>query len=96
MEVEIGKKLSAWSPVIMSIGALALVGAQIAMHGTQPMRDEGALAHVWQMLVLGQVPIIGFFVFRWLRTYPRQGATVLIAQLLAAASALVPVHTMGW
>jgi hypothetical protein len=96
MEVEIGKKLSAWSPVIMSIGALVLVGVQIAMHGTQPVRDEGALAHLWQLLVLGQVPIIGFFVFRWLRAYPRQGATILVAQLLAAASTLVPVHTMGW
>jgi len=96
MEFEIGRKPSAWSPVIMSIGALALVGVQIAMHGTQPERDEGALAHLWQLLVLGQLPIIGIFVFRWLRAYPRQGATILAAQLLAAASALVPVHTMGW
>ena len=96
MEVEIGKKLSAWSPVIMSIGALVLVAVQIAMHGTQPVGDEGALAHLWQLLVLGQVPIIGFFVLRCLRAYPRQGATILVDQLLAAASALVPVHTMGW
>lgn len=96
MEFGLGKKLSAWSPVIMSIGAVVLVGVQIAMHGTQPTRDEGALAHLWQLLVLGQVPIIGFFVFRWFRANPRQGATVLVAQLLAAASALVPVHVMGW
>jgi len=94
--MDIGKKLSAWSPVIMSIGALVLVGAQIAMHGTQPVSDEGALAHLWQLLVLGQVPIIGFFVFRWLKVYPRQGAIILVAQLLAVASALVPVRTMGW
>lgn len=96
MEVEIGKKLSAWSPVIMSITALLLCGVQIAMHGTRPVRDEDALVHLWQLLVLGQLPIIGFFAFRWLRAYPRQAATVLVAQLLAAASALVPVHTMGW
>jgi hypothetical protein len=96
MEVQIGKKLSAWSPVIMSIGALVLVGVQIAVHGTQSEQDEGALAHVWQLLILGQVPIIGFFVLRWLRAYPRQGAAVLAAQVLAAALALVPVHMMGW
>lgn len=96
MEVQIGKKLSAWSPVIMSIGALVLVGVQIAVHGTQPEQDEGSLAHGWQLLILGQVPIIGFFVFRWLRAYPRQGAAVLAAQVLAAALALAPVHTMGW
>ncbi len=96
MEVQIGKKPSAWSPVIMSLGALVLVGVQMTAYGTQPERDEGALAHVWQLLVLGQIPIIGFFVFRWLRAYPREGAAVLAAQLLAAALALAPVHTMGW
>ena len=96
MEVQIGKKLSAWSPVVMSIGALVLVGVQITVHGTQPERDEGALAHMWQLLILGQVPIIGFFVFRWLRAYPRQGASVLATQVIVAALALAPVRTMGW
>jgi hypothetical protein len=96
MEIEIGKKPSAWIPVIMSIAALVLVGLQIAMHGVQPQRDEGALAHLWQLLVVAQVPIIGFFAFRWLKASPRRGLTVLAAQLLAIASALVPVHTMGW
>jgi len=96
MDIEIGKKLSAWSPVIMSIGALALVGVQMALHGTRPVRDEDALVHLWQLLVLGQVPIIGFFAFRWSRACPRQAAAVLVVQLLAAASALVPVHMMGW
>jgi hypothetical protein len=95
-QVEIGKKPSAWSPVIMSIGALVLVGIQIAMHGVQPERDEGVVAHLWQLLVVAQVPIIGFFAYRWLRPYPKQGVPVLVAQLLAVASALVPVHTMGW
>ncbi len=96
MEVKIGNKPSAWGPVIMSIGALVLCGVQMAMHGTRPVPDEDALVHLWQLLVLGQVPIIGFFAFRWLRACPRQAATVLVAQLLAAACALVPVHTMGW
>jgi hypothetical protein len=96
MKVQIGRKRSAWSPVIMSIGALVLVGVQITLHGAQPERDEGLLAHLWQLLILGQVPIIGFFVFRWVRTYPRQGAAVLAAQVLAAALALASVHAMGW
>jgi len=96
MEVEVGRKLSAWSPVAMSIAALVLCGVQVAMHGTRPVRDEDALVHLWQLLVLGQVPIIGFFAFRWSRACPRRGATVLVAQLLAVACALVPVHALGW
>lgn len=96
MEVEIGKKFSAWSPVIMSIGALALCGVRLAMHGTRPVGDEDTLVHLWQFLVLGQAPVIGFFAFRWLRADRRQGAAVLVTQLLAAGSALVPVLMMAW
>jgi hypothetical protein len=96
MEIEIGKKASAWIPVVMSLGALALVVIQIAMHGVQPQHDEGALAHLWQLLVLAQLPIIGLFVFRWMRPYPSRSVPVLATQLVALATALVPVHTMGW
>lgn len=96
MEIALGRKPSAWGPVVMSLAALALVGIQIATHCVQPERDEGALAHLWQLLMVAQLPIIGFFVFRWLRPYPRQRVPILMAQLIAAATALVPVHTMGW
>ena len=48
----------------MSLFALVLVGVEISIHGMRPERDEGALAHLYQLLVVGQVPIISFFVFR--------------------------------
>ena len=80
----------------MSLFALVLVGVDISSHGMRPERDEGALAHLYQMLVVGQVPIISFFVFRWLRRAPLQGLRVVVAQAFALAAALVPVHMMGW
>jgi len=77
----LGKKASAMIPVVMSLTALALVGMEISIHGMGAERDEGALAHLYQLLVVGQLPIILFFVFRWLRRAPTQGLRVVVAQV---------------
>jgi hypothetical protein len=96
MELFLGRKASALIPVVMSLIALTLVGVEISINGMGPERDEGALAHLYQLLVVGQVPVISFFVFRWLRRAPLQGLRVVVAQAFALAAALVPVHMMGW
>lgn len=96
MDTEIGKKPGAWLPVLMSLGALALVALQLAIHGIQPEADEGAVAHLWQLLMLTQLPLIAAFAFRWLRRARRQTLTILAAQLLALASAALPVFLLGW
>jgi hypothetical protein len=96
MELFLGKKASALIPVVMSLTALALVGIEVSIHGMTPERDEGALTHLYQLLVVGQIPVILFFVFRWLRRAPLQGLRVVVAQAFALAAALVPVHMMGW
>ena len=96
MEVNMGKEPSAMIPVIMSLGALVLVAIQLATHGLAPERDEGAVAHLWQVLMVAQLPIIGFFAVRWLRRAPWQAGTVLLAQALSWAAAAVPVRLLGW
>ena len=96
MELFLGKKRSALIPVVMSLLALMLVAIQASIHGVRPERDEGALAHLYQLLVVGQIPVISFFLFRWLRQAPLQGLRVVVAQAFALAAALVPVHLMGW
>ncbi len=96
MEVNMGKTPSAMIPVIMSLGALVLIAIQLGTRGWAPERDEGAFAHLWQVLMLAQLPIIGFFAYRWLRRAPWQAITVLIVQALAWASAAVPVRLLGW
>jgi hypothetical protein len=83
-------------PVAMSLLALMLIAVEVSIHGVRPERDEGALAHLYQLLVVGQIPVISFFVLRWLRQAPLQGLRVVVAQALALAAALVPVHMMGW
>jgi hypothetical protein len=95
MELEIGKKMLARLPVVMSLVAFSLVVIQVVAHGFKPETDEGALAHLWQLLMVAQLPLIGWFAYRWLGRAPRQALTILFVQLLALAAAALPVFVLG-
>ena len=45
-------------PIAMSLAALALIFWHIAVAGVARQADEGAEAHLWQLLMAGQIPII--------------------------------------
>jgi hypothetical protein len=60
------KHPNAFLPVAMSLGALATVVIFLAMHGAAPQADEGAAAHIWQLLMAAQAPIVLYFAIRWL------------------------------
>jgi hypothetical protein len=89
------RKPSAWLPVIMSLAALATVLIHIVRFGTAREADEGAAAHIWQMLMAGQLPIIAFFAISWLPRLPKAALLVLSLQALAGAAALAPVFYLG-
>jgi len=90
------KHPSAFLPVAMSLGALATVLMFIALHGTAPQADEGAAAHIWQILMAAQVPIILFFAMRWLPESPRRAVPILGLQIGAALAAMAPVFLLHW
>ena len=87
---------SAFLPLAMSTGALVVVLGYLGVHGAAPQPDEGAAAHIWQLLMAGQVPIILFFAARWLSETPRQATRVLAIQVAAAVAAAAPVFLLGW
>ena len=90
------KHPSAFLPLTMSLGALASVLGFIALHGTAPQSDEGAAAHLWQLLMAAQVPIVLFFAIKWVPQSPRQALPILALQGGAALAALAPVYFLGW
>ena len=90
------KHPSAFLPVAMSLGALAAVIGFIALHGTAPQADEGAAAHLWQILMAAQFPIVLFFAIKWVPQSPRQALPILALQIAAAVAALAPVYFLGW
>jgi hypothetical protein len=86
------KQTSAWLPVAMSLTALAVVLGHIAIYGAAREADEGATAHIFQLLMAGQVPVVLFFAFRWLRERPKQALQVLAVQVVAGLAAMGPVY----
>jgi hypothetical protein len=65
------------------------------MFGVVREADEGAVAHIWQLLLAGQVPILACFVITWLPRVPRQALSVLVLQIAAALAAMAPVYFLG-
>jgi FtsH-binding integral membrane protein len=91
MSISTMKKPSAWIPLVMSFAALALVLGHIAIFGAAREPDEGTAAHIWQILMAAQVPIVAFFAIKWLPRSPKQALLVLALQAGAVLVALAPV-----
>jgi len=80
----------------MSLAALAIVIIHIVRFGTAREADEGTSAHLWQILMAGQLPIMAFFAIKWLPRTPRLALVVLALQVAAALAAVAPVFYLGW
>ena len=90
------KQPAAVMPIVMSLGALAVIGWHIARFGTAPQPDEGTAAHLWQLLMGGQLPVILYYAVKWLPRAPRSALLVLGAQGAAVLAAAAPVFLLGW
>jgi len=89
------KQPSAFLPVAMSLGALALVLGDVALFGVVHQADEGTAAHLWQILMAMQVPIMAFFAIKWLPRMPKQAFLVLALQIVAVLMACAPVFFLN-
>jgi hypothetical protein len=95
------KHPSAFLPVAMSLTALGvLFGAAIygilhGAHGIIREPDEGTAAHLWQILMAGQLPVLLFFAIKWLPRAPKQTLGVLALQAGAALASMAPVFFLG-
>jgi hypothetical protein len=88
------RRPSAFLPVAMSLVAFAVVVIHVAIFGAAREADEGTAAHVFQLLMAAQVPIIAFFAIKWLPRAPRQAVRILALQFAAALAALAPVFLL--
>lgn len=85
------KQPSALVPIAMSAAALALVLGTVAVFGIVRGGDEGAAAHLFQLLLVGQLPIVAFFAIKWLPRRPGPAILILALQAAAGLAALAPV-----
>jgi hypothetical protein len=89
------KQPTAFLPMAMSLAALAVVLGHIVMYGVTHEADEGAAAHIWQLLMAGQFPILAFFAIKWLPRAPKQSLYVLALQTGAALASVAPVFFLN-
>ena len=74
----------------MSFAALAIVIVHLAMYGVVPAADDGFATHLFQLLMVAQVPIVGCFIVTWLPRAPWRTLNVLTVQFGAALWPLSP------
>jgi len=90
------KRPSALIPLAMSAAAIAVIVTYVALFGTARQEDEGTAAHLWQLLMAGQLPVIAFFAIKWLPIQPGRALGVLALQVTAAFCAAFPVWYFQW
>ena len=87
------KQPSAWIPLAVSLVALAMILGYVAMFGIVHNEDEGTPAHIFQLLMVVQLPIAAYFAFTWLPKRPVQAMLVLALQAVAW---VIPILAVMW
>ena len=85
------KKPSAFIPLLMSLVALTMVLVNFVFVGIVHETDEGTLAHIFQLLIVTQLPVAIYFLFRWLNKKPKETLKILVLQAVALLTAIAAV-----
>ena len=85
------KQPSAVVPLVMSSAAFLLILSVLFTVGVTHQEDEGTAAHLFQLLIVLQLPVIAFFALKWLPKNPRLTVLVLLLQVGAAALAVASI-----
>jgi hypothetical protein len=78
-------------PLAMSLVAFTLVLVHFLVLGLDQKADEGTAAHVFQLLIVAQLPFMLFLAVRWLRLAPRQTLRILALQFSGVIAAICAV-----
>jgi len=79
-------------PPIASLAALTLVLGHFALYGKPHEADEGAAAHLFQLLMLTQLPVLAFFALTRLPVAPLPALKVLVVDVALALAAFASVY----
>ena len=71
-----------------------MVIVHVVMFGAAREPDEGAAAHIWQILMGAQIPLVAFFMIKWLPQAPRPTLFMLALQVVAALAAIAPIYVL--
>ena len=86
------KKPTAFLPLLLSLAALAMVLVHWAIFGIMQESDEGTLAHLFQILMIVQIPVAIYFLLNWVDRKPKQTMLIIALQALAGVAAIAAVY----
>jgi hypothetical protein len=81
----------AFIPIALSLTALAFTATYLAINGVVHESDEGAAAHLFQLLMTASFIMSIAFLIRWLPRATWQTLRILVIQIIAALLAFAPV-----
>jgi len=84
-------RIAAIAPILMSAAALALVLVALLTGWERDLKDEGVVAHTWQLLVGFQLPLIVMFLITANWSSPRRTLIILATQGAGLVLAMAPV-----
>ena len=85
------RKPSAWIPIALSLGIIAMLVFYLTRFGMVQNEDEGMAAHLFQLWLVLEVMMIPYFAVRWLPRAPKDAALVLALQIALVLLAAAPV-----
>jgi hypothetical protein len=88
------KHWSAVLPLAMGVAGLALIFGHVASGGGREA-DEGAAAHIWQLLMAAQVPLIAIFAITWLSRAPQTALLILALQVALVVANLAALRSFN-
>ena len=93
------KKPSAWIPIALSIVMSAFIFTMIFIQVNQfgaivREADEGVGARLFQIWLVLEVFMVGFFAVKWLPIEPKQTIFILALQIIAILIACAPVFIL--
>ncbi|MEO5903619.1 MAG: hypothetical protein ABIQ55_06385 [Gemmatimonadaceae bacterium] len=92
MQRSLFKEPSAAAALAMATAAMGLVYGHAAVFGVTHQTDEGTPAHIFQLLMVAQVPFVAHFAMKWLPEAPKDAMKVLGLQVAVIIAAFAGVY----
>jgi hypothetical protein len=89
------KKSSAWIPIAIPLVFFMYLVTYITLFGVVRNEDEGTGAHLFQLWLVLEPFMVGFFAFTWLPRARKQALIILALQILAALLPISVVFFLG-
>ena len=89
------KKPSAWIPIAIPLIFFAYLIIRITLFGIIREEDEGTGAHLFQLWLVLEPFMIGFFAVKYVPRAPKQALLILALQIGAALLPMSVVFSLG-